>query len=103
MSPTHLASYTTFYVSSVYLYTKYFCSHVIKIISIFFFNPAAQSCNNGDVRLVGGLFLNEGRVEVCINQVWGTVTHDSFSSFDARVVCRQLGYPVDDPGASMSM
>ena len=66
-------------------------------------NPAAQSCNNGDVRLVGGSSPNQGRVEVCMSQVWGTVTHFLFSSVDARVVCSQLGYPVDDAGASMSM
>ena len=62
-------------------------------------NPAAQSCYHGEVRLVGGASPNEGRVEVCVNGVWGTVTDDGFYISGARVVCRQLGYPVDDPGA----
>ena len=48
---------------------------------------------------MGGPSPNEGRVEVCVNGVWGTVTDDAFGSADAKVVCRQLGYPVDDPGA----
>ena len=48
---------------------------------------------------MGGPSPNEGRVEIYVNGVWGTVTDDAFSSADAKVVCRQLGYPVDDPGA----
>ena len=52
----------------------------------------AVPCTTGQLRLVGGNILNEGRVEICMNNVWGTVCDNGWSSTDATVVCRQLGY-----------
>ncbi|XP_019849591.1 PREDICTED: deleted in malignant brain tumors 1 protein-like [Amphimedon queenslandica] len=50
------------------------------------------SCVSGDVRLVGGSAENEGRLEVCINQLWGTVCSQQWDIKDTRVACKQLGY-----------
>ena len=49
-------------------------------------------CVNGNVRLVGGSDVSEGRVEICMDQQWGTICHDLWDEPDARVICRQLGY-----------
>ena len=47
---------------------------------------------DGEVRLVNGTTLQEGRLEICINSNWSTVCDDMWGNADARVVCRQLGY-----------
>ena len=50
------------------------------------------NCTNGQLRLIGGSSENEGRVEICYENQWGTVCNNGWNAEDARVVCRQLGF-----------
>lgn len=47
---------------------------------------------DGSVRLSDGPNPLEGRLEICINNAWGTVCPDEFSSDEAGIVCRSLGF-----------
>ena len=49
-------------------------------------------CRDGDIRLEGSLSSLKGRVEMCYDGVWGTICSHSWSTSDASVVCRQLGF-----------
>ena len=52
-----------------------------------------ELCTQGSIRLQGGTNTN-GYVEVCHNNIWGTVCGNSnWGLADAQVACRQLGFP----------
>lgn len=44
------------------------------------------------MRLVGGSFPNEGRIEVYYNGEWGTICSNGWDNSDSSLVCAQLGY-----------
>ncbi len=49
------------------------------------------ACSQGSLRLVGGTSLS-GRLEICYNNVWGTICDDQWNQPDAAVACRKLGF-----------
>ena len=50
------------------------------------------NCVTGDVRLQDGPNVREGRLEVCINNAWGTVCNVQFGVREAAVVCTQMNF-----------
>ena len=64
------------------------CMH--KLICKLLF--VALRCQEGELRVTGGITMNEGRVEICFSETWGTVCDNFWDQLDATVVCRQLGY-----------
>ena len=55
-------------------------------------------CTRRGVRLTGrplNATESEGRVEICVDGVWGIICDNYWDSRDARVVCRQLRYESD--------
>ena len=63
---------------------------ILTMAFIYFFieiNPDQR------VRLSNSDNAWEGRVEVFHENQWGTVCDDYFTTVDAQVVCRQLGFP----------
>ena len=49
-----------------------------------------DGCREGAVRLVNSTVEYEGRVEVCLDGVWGTIC--DIDQFDAAVICRTAGF-----------
>lgn len=64
-----------------------------EIVSLHFAGPA-QACQEGAVRLVNGTIEQEGRVEVCIGGIWGSMCFSTWNTPSANrfVVCNQLGH-----------
>ena len=81
------------YDATVYccMYTNHYHSILLLIIidttRIWNSNPYP-----GMIRLQGGDFVNQGRVEVYCNGQWGTICDNGFGSDDANIICKQLGY-----------
>lgn len=58
----------------------------------FFVFIVSEPCVNGSLRLINSVYVNQGRVEVCLNNTWGTICPNYWDNNDAAVACRQLGY-----------
>uniref|UniRef100_A0A1X7T781 SRCR domain-containing protein n=1 Tax=Amphimedon queenslandica TaxID=400682 RepID=A0A1X7T781_AMPQE len=69
---------------------------IVVILTLFYSGGYCNdNCQHGTLRLVNGGATYRGRLEICINSVWGSVCDDAFDTNEARVACRQLGYEVD--------
>ncbi|XP_072024359.1 scavenger receptor cysteine-rich domain-containing protein DMBT1-like [Amphiura filiformis] len=62
---------------------------------------AGVICTDGPTqyRIVSGSNSNEGRVELLVSNIWGTVCDNSWDAKDAKVICQQLGLPHASPAA----
>ena len=67
--------------------------YIIKLFHCYF--CSIVHCKHGSIRLAGSSDPLRGRVEVCVNGTWGSVCNDYWHNNDARVVCRQLGFPAE--------
>ena len=47
---------------------------------------------NGDVKLSGSSDPLRGRIEICMNEMWGTICDDFWDVNDTAVICQQLGF-----------
>uniref|UniRef100_A0A1X7UCA1 SRCR domain-containing protein n=1 Tax=Amphimedon queenslandica TaxID=400682 RepID=A0A1X7UCA1_AMPQE len=73
--------------------SNYYCSRYRDASVICQLNNVQYSnCTTGNIRLTGGSNQFEGRVELCVNGVWGSVCDNSWDSTEASTVCKQLGY-----------
>lgn len=81
--PTLLALDTTLQEYSVDMVHKNISNDLYRIF---------LDCRDGDVRLVGGSVANEGTVEICFNNLWGTVNEAGWGDDAASILCYQLGF-----------
>lgn len=65
------------------------CTHD-NDVGVFCVEEVYSECSSGSVRLAGANVINEGRLEVCINDRWGTVCDDSWDERGANLVCRMI-------------
>ena len=103
-SPTlsHFVPFRLFLPFSLSLSTSHplFSPHlfpIIKTLSLSLLSrsfswPCAATCRDGEISLINGNYPSEGTIQICLNNVWGTVCDDLWDRNDATVVCNSLGY-----------
>ena len=67
----------------------------VNVVKKIMFITSPGRCEHGQIRLArsSGIIYGLGRVEVCVEGIWGTICSDTqWDNNDASVACRQLGY-----------
>ncbi len=60
----------------------------------------SQGCIEGEIEVtVNRPNFAAGRISICNNNTWNVICHHGWDIEDARVACRQLGFPAE--GKSM--
>ena len=54
--------------------------------------PTRQECNEGDLRLTGSDMANEGNLEICQLDMWGSICNTEWSEANSNVACKELGF-----------
>lgn len=67
------------------------CSSCILCIHICNSDLEQTSCEDGDIRLVGGSITSEGSVEICYGGHWLSVCDKEWGEHQASAICTQLG------------
>lgn len=49
-------------------------------------------CTHGELRLQDGPNVRAGRLELCVNNVWGTVCANTFDEGDAALACATMNF-----------
>ena len=78
-------------LSNVWISCFSMCYYEYLVIVCILSDPG--ECTGNSIRLVDGYVANEGRVELCVNGVWGSVCGDGWDATDAHIACIQLGHP----------
>ena len=75
-----------------------YISNEISCTNIYFitYNIDPGVCEEGSMRLAGGQIEQEGRPEVCLNGVWGSICGYGWNELDGFMFCEDLGYT--EPG-----
>lgn len=78
---------------STMLHISYQCALTLcTVYTVLCFPKQAESCTEGELRLVGGDTEREGLVEFCSEGSFGTACLNGVDIRDASVVCRALEF-----------
>ena len=76
----------------IHTHTHTCLSHAYTCTCTIHTAAADFTCNDGEIRLVDGETENEGRVEICFDNQFGTICDDDWDNNDASVICYQQGF-----------